>query len=87
MKEPPWQSKGVISPRELRVFIGHPKNGQWKALLKRAGLDELPMEPNRYGSWMVPRTRFTLDEARRLLELRYAEIGERRMRSKRFKGG
>jgi len=79
-----WKSIGVIAPRSVREFIGEPKYNQWRALLKRAGLDgPLPKELNSGGSWYIPRYRFTLDEAKRLLELRYAEIGERRLKAKR----
>lgn len=70
----------MIARDMVRDFIGRPKLRQWKALLKRAGLDVIPKETNRYGSWLIPRKRLTLEECRRLLELRYAELGERLVR-------
>lgn len=78
-----WRSKGVVARSELRAFIGQPKHRQWKALLKRAGLDSIPMETNSGGSWLVPRHGFTLAECRALLRLRYAELGERLLKKKR----
>lgn len=76
----PWKSQGVVSRLAVRRFIGMPKYGQWLALLKRAGLDQIPKEPNKNGSWLIPRPGFTLEECKRLLELRYAELGERLVR-------
>lgn len=78
-----WKSIGVIWKKDVRRFIGWPKESQWKALLKRAGLEVLPKEPNRNGSWLIPRQKLTLDECRSLLRLRYAELGERLIRRRK----
>jgi hypothetical protein len=78
-----WKSIGVIGRKKLREFIGEPKQRQWQALLKRAGLDgPLPKELNSGGSWYIPRNKLTREEAKRLLQLRYAELGERRLKAK-----
>lgn len=78
-------SVGIIDPKHVRRFIGEPKYKQWRALLKRCDLLELSKEPNKNGSWLIPRTRFTLEECKRVLERRYAELGERLLRRRGFR--
>lgn len=70
----------LISPRELRVFMGWPKQRQWKALLKRAGVT-LRWAEHKPGQGRE-RWRCGLNRAQvlRVMRTRYSELGEQRIR-------
>lgn len=68
----------LISPRELRTFLGEPKQRQWKALLERAGIRlSWKRIPGRRGKH---RRGLTRAQVLKVMSMRYAAIGELRIR-------
>lgn len=73
----------LISPRELRTFLGEPKQRQWLAILAKAGIKL---------SWRTTpgvrgrcRRGLTKAQVLKVMRVRYASVGERRI--KRWKLG
>lgn len=67
-----------ISPRELRTFLGEPKQRQWLAILVKAGVRLRWRKP--YG-WPARHERCGLTKAQvmKVMRVRYESVGARRI--------
>lgn len=74
---PPCPKDRGISPRELRTFLGEPKQRQWKALLERAGIK---LRWGKRDGKVRYRAQLTRAQVLRVMRVRYSELGELRLK-------
>lgn len=68
-----------MSPFVLWRYIGHPQSDRWKAVLAEAGI-ELKWAPIKEVYRGNRRAGLTHKQCRRVMEIWYAGVGERRLR-------
>lgn len=76
------RKEGLISPLELRDFLGRPRQKDWKALLKQANvhLRWSKSLPPGGGPNLPRRCGLNRNQVLRVLRARYASLGEYRIR-------
>lgn len=79
--KPPAKKERLVSPRELRRFLGDPKGSQWKALLERSGVQLQWSSVRAQGkSGWKKRCGLTRVQCLAVMRVRYAGLGEQLIR-------